>query len=174
MSYKIPTGKSGRKPFNLINSFLDKLTGKGVNGTGDKNVALVDFATSRRGLQIPMFAGVVSDGDTIGLDSFPNYYIVWQGQTTGNSFMSEDFANGRLEIFYNKEYHGKDNTDALQYLLAVDESVKLELRSQRMRLGCSRVENQQSIPTVKKASTSGGGEIKYIELRAEYGISIRR
>ncbi len=160
---------------DMVNKFLDKLTGgnkSAVNGTGDQCPALIAFAARRAGLTIPSFAGIVGVGEPISVSSFPNYFIIWQGQTEGNSYRSRFHERVRLEIHFNHDLMDGDSVAARDYLHRIDETVTDQMRAQRGRLLAGRVEKQLTIMVLREQVVEGKA-FRWLTLRREYGLSIR-
>ena len=160
---------------NMVNKFLDKLTGgnkAAANGTGDQCPALIAYAAARVGLTQPSFAGIVGVGEPISVASFPNYFIIWQGQTEGNSYRSKFHERVRMEIHYNHDLMDGDSVAARDYLHTIDEAVTDQMRAQRLRLLAGRVEKQLTIMALREQVVAGKA-FRWLTLRREYGLSIR-
>ena len=157
----------------MVRGFLDKMTGEGIEGSGDQCPGLIPFAANRAGISpLPTFAGVVGVGEPISVAEFPNYFIIWQGQTEGNSYRSRYHERARMEIHYNHDIMDGDNITARDYLHEIDEAVTDQMRAQRGRLGAGRVEKQLTIMAMREQMIDGES-FRWLTLRREYGLSIR-
>ncbi len=145
-----------RRPLNIVPRTIDVLK------------ELITEGAIRNNLETPLFAGVVSAGQTIRT-SFPGYWILPHAQATGNNYTSRYHRRFRMEIYFAQKDFNKENEDltAQAYLEDMVQMTMEAIRDGRQRLSATKAEFQLSIPTYITQ-----GNLNFHQVRMEAGLYI--